>query len=639
MLHCLVMRGGLLPILLAAGLLPGILGAEGLRDTRRVFLRARTAVAEGRYREALELYRRVLEQIPADAVVRYEYAQLLRDLNVQDEALKQAREAVRLDSLLPEAHRLLGTLELAGAESDPSRLDRAIEELRRARQLTPNDVATAATLARALVSRGRPAEAARVLDDVPEARTQPNLIRLSAQARARSGRYREAENLYRTMLEADPTDREVQSALIELYEEEDRIDLALERLRDLEKIDPENPAIAERMTLDLARAGRFEEAEKRARELASKRPENRAIRRLLAEVLFEKGDGAAGEKILRDLLATDSEDDMSRRALAGELLRGRRFVEARTLLEESLRRAGSDPKSAEQRRSATVELGYLALLRKDYAAAKKTLEPIATSGSSVNARATRILLTVARETEDAPYGLAKTKAATAVERDNPEWVAAVAEFRFRAGDRAGAQEALGRLAASEDPEGVLAAAGAYARLKEYADAARVARDACQRFPENSEALFRLGSSLERSGTPAEAEKVFLKLLELKPNDAAAANYLGYMWADRGVHLEQARDLLEKAVARDPRNGAYRDSLGWAYFRLGVLEAAEKNLVEAHQAEPDDPTIEEHLGDLSERQGNLEKALGHWDRALELKHEEPEKVRQKLSRYRPRTSGR
>ena len=126
-------------------------------------------------------------------------------------------------------------------------------------------------------------------------------------------------------------------------------------------------------------------------------------------------------------------------------------------------------------------------------------------------------------------------------------------------------------------------------------------------------------------------------MQEKPNDAATQNYLGDMWADRGVNLEKARELLEKAVAREPRNGAYRDSLGWVYFRLGRLDAAEKNLTEAHQRDPDDPTIEEHLGDLSERQGNVEQAVAHWERALTLKPDEPEKVRQKLQRYRARAT--
>lgn len=631
------MRVRLLALLLAAPLLAGPLSAEGLRETRKLYLRARGDLAEGKFREALDLYRQVIERMPEDAVVRFEYAQLLRDLNVGEEAIVQAREAVRLDGQLAEAHRLLGALELAGSEKDPSRLDRAIEELREARKLAPGDPSTAAALARALMSRGRAGEAARVLEEVPEARSQPSLLRLQAEARAKSGRTRDAESLYKSLLDSDPSDREVAAALIDLYEEQDQIDLALALLRELEKKDPENAAIFERITLDLARAGRFEEAEKRARALAARRPENRANLRLLAQVLFEKGEVAGGEKILRGLLATDPDDEQARRLLAAEFLRDRRFSEARPLLEEGLRRAGTDGKSAEQRRALGIELGYLDYLQKDYAPARRALEPLAISSGAVNARATRLLLAVARDAEDFAYGLARAKAAASAESESAEWKAAAAEFQWRTGDREAAQEALARLAASEDLERVLAAADAYARVKEFSAAARVAREASRRFPDNTEALFRLGSSLERGGTTAEAEKVFLQLLQERPNDAAAQNYLGYMWADRGVHLEKARELLEKAVLREPRNGAYRDSLGWVYFRLGRLDAAEKNLVEAHRREPDDPTIEDHLGDLSERQGNLEQAVTHWERALTLKPDEPEKVRQKLARYRARSS--
>src|SRR5262249_50854051 len=148
-----------------------------------------------------------------------------------------------------------------------------------------------------------------------------------------------------------------------------------------------------------------------------------------------------------------------------------------------------------------------------------------------------------------------------------EWAAAIAEFHIRSGEKARGETELKELAASEDIERALAAADAYARIKDYPGAVRVAREALRRLPENNEALFRLGSSLERAGQVDEAEKTFQKLLPLRPNDAATLNYLGYMWADRAVHLDEARGMLEKAVAREPHNGAYRDSLGWVYFRL------------------------------------------------------------------------
>ncbi|HEX5134982.1 MAG TPA: tetratricopeptide repeat protein, partial [Thermoanaerobaculia bacterium] len=121
-----------LAAVMAAVLLCGTLAAQDLRETRKLFLRARSAIAEGSYREALDLYRKVIELVPQDAVVRFEYAQLLRDLNVSDEAMKQAQEVVRLDPQLVEGHRLLGALQLAASERDPSQLTLAIGELQAA---------------------------------------------------------------------------------------------------------------------------------------------------------------------------------------------------------------------------------------------------------------------------------------------------------------------------------------------------------------------------------------------------------------------------------------------------------------------------------------------------------------------------
>ena len=615
-----------LAVVLAGG---SLFGAD-VRESRKAFLRARTAIGEGRYREALELYRKVIELLPEDAVVRFEYAQLLRDLNVGDEAMKQAREIVRIDPQFVEGRRLLGALELAASERDPSRLDSAIEQLEAARKLTPGDPAIAAPLARALLSRGKAAEATRVLEEAGEP-AHPALARLSAEAKAKSGRMKEAVAIYRALLEDNPEDRETAAALIDLYEEDDRFDSALELLGRLEKTDAENSAIPERIALDLARAGRYAEAERRARELAARRPENRGIRRLLAQVLFEKGSSPEGEKILRGLVGEDPDDDATRRSLVAELFRERRYADARTLLEEGIRRAGDDPRRIPARDADNVELGYLAVLQKDYPRAQAILAPLAVKGSVVNPRALRIYATGLREKEDFAAGIELARAAGAAQSEESEWTALLAEFQYRSGDRKKAAETLEKLARSQDLDEVLAAADVSARVKDFASAARVARDASARFPESSEALFRLGSALERSGSAGEAEKIFQKLLERRPNDSAAQNYLGYMWADRGIRLEEARELLEKAVAREPRNGAYLDSLGWVYFRLGRLEKAQGYLAAAKERDPDDPTIEEHLGDLSERQGDVGKAAAHWERALELKHDEPEKVRQKLAR--------
>jgi len=616
-------------LLLAATLAQPAGPSDTLADSRKAFLAARSAVADGRYQEALTLYRKVLEVIPNDPIVHLEYAQLLRDLNVGDEAVRQAREAVRLDPDLAEARRLLGSLELAAAEKDPARLPSAIQELSAAHRLSPSDIGTSVALARAYLAADRAAEAASLLDELPELGGQPSIQRLTAEAKAKSGQYREAEDIYKQLLEADPADREIAAALIDLYEDEDKLDEALALLDRLAQRDPGNPAVAERIVLDLARAGRFPESEQKARELVSKRPENRGGQRLLATVLFERGSTAEGEKILRGLLESDPDDAGARRALAAELVRERRFDEARAMYEEMIRKAGDDPRQADAKTSATVELGFIAYLQRDYPGARKILAPVALSDGQVRDRAARILLACDRDAEAYSDGRQRAASFAAAKPSDPEWSAEEAEFRYRLGEKKEAAAALDALGASGDLAKMLAAADAYGRLKQYNAAVKIARAASEKFPESTDALFRLGSSLERGGDPAQAEKVFLQLLEQRPNDAATLNYLGYMWADQGVQLERAKEMLEKAVAREPRNAAFLDSLGWAYFRMGQLPDADRNLREAYRREPSDPTIEEHIGDLEARQGNVEGAIRHWEKALDLKHEEPDRVREKL----------
>jgi pentatricopeptide repeat protein len=603
---------------------------ESLLESRKAFLAARMAVSDGRFQEALALYRKVLRTTPSDPIVHLEYAQLLRDLNVLDQATVEAREAVRLDPDLPEARRLLGALELSAAEKDPSRLPDAIEQLSAARRLSPSDAAVAVNLARALLAAGRAAE---VLDELPELQGQPGIQRLTAEAKAKSGHVAEAEALYRGLYDADPGDREIAAALIDVLEDEDKLDDALAVLEKLQARDPGNPAIAERIVLDLARAGRFAEAEKQARALVASRPENRSGQRLLATVLFEQGRTAEGEQILRHLISLDADDMASRRALASELGRERRFDEARSMYQQMMQDGGTEESRAEAKAQAEVELGFLAYLQKNWNEARQILAPLAVADGRVRGRAARILLAVDRDGEDFPDGLARAKAFAAAEPNEPDWAAATAEFRYRLGEKKAAEASLEELGDSGDLDRMLAAADAYGRLKLYTAAARIAREAVRKFPESTDALFRLGSSLERAGSPAEAETVFLQILAKRPNDSATQNYLGYMWADRGVQLDRARELLEKAVAREPRNAAYLDSLGWVYFRLGMTDEAAKRLREAYHLEPDDPTIEEHMGDLEMKLGNVEGAVRHWQKALELKHEEPERVREKLQRAR------
>ena len=114
---------------------------------------------------------------------------------------------------------------------------------------------------------------------------------------------------------------------------------------------------------------------------------------------------------------------------------------------------------------------------------------------------------------------------------------------------------------------------------------------------------------------AEAEKDLHAVLAIDPNNAAALNSLGYMFADRGIQLQEAVTLLKKAVSLDPQDYAYLDSLGWAYFKLGQYQTAEAELQKAVDRNPNDPTLHDHLGQALERGGKLKPAIAQWERAV------------------------
>ena len=89
-----------------------------------------------------------------------------------------------------------------------------------------------------------------------------------------------------------------------------------------------------------------------------------------------------------------------------------------------------------------------------------------------------------------------------------------------------------------------------------------------------------------------------------------------MLADRGVRLDEAADLIHKAVDLDPENGAYLDSLGWVNFRLNKLDEAERNLRESIERTAGDPTVYDHLGDVYLKQGKVKEAVSQWELSLQ-----------------------
>jgi Tfp pilus assembly protein PilF len=128
-------------------------------------------------------------------------------------------------------------------------------------------------------------------------------------------------------------------------------------------------------------------------------------------------------------------------------------------------------------------------------------------------------------------------------------------------------------------------------------------------------LFVKGELAERQKHSEPAEQFFRQVLDLDPNNAMTLNYLGYMMADKGTRLPEALAMIRKAVDQEPMNGAYLDSLGWAYFKMGEYELSEDNLRRAVERDRTDPTVHDHLGDLYEKTGRVRLAAAQWELSL------------------------
>jgi tetratricopeptide (TPR) repeat protein len=174
----------------------------------------------------------------------------------------------------------------------------------------------------------------------------------------------------------------------------------------------------------------------------------------------------------------------------------------------------------------------------------------------------------------------------------------------------------------------------YLQGKRFEDAEKVLLRAENRKPDTNDFArlkFLRAEVYEKQKDFDRAESICREILRANPNNATALNYIGYMLADRGVRLDEALKYVQEALVIEPNNGAYLDSLGWAFFKMNDMTNAEKNLLKADTLTKNDPVINEHLGDLYSKLGNLQKAQEFYSRSIKIgtEQEEVKKVQRKL----------
>ncbi len=579
---------------------------------------------------AQEAYEELRGRIEGDLQVLTSLGQIYLWKQQAEKAAEVLEEAV---SFRP-GHRMIQTMLLDALVRAERHLD-AEEVLRKLLEIDPASLEHRMRLAESQSRRGDHRVAAATLSAAPEeAREDPRLQQLLAQELHLGGANEDALALTDALgsdARPGPRMRRLRVAILS----------SLTRYRDA--IDELEPLLAAEQDADrqlqdalllsrlMERIGRLDDAAQLLRRQveAAEAEQRLQLKLALVGVLERLGDfDTAVDLLRRETAAADEHLPMLSRALSELLGRLDRGAEAMAVLDDGIARLGSTggPEATE---SLALRRLMLLAAEEDWPRLYEQAPALFDAALPEVRSAAEVLYAESLAGQDRVDDALEVLAAEAGSAGARSRVARKAELLHRYGREAEASELLVEMVASGESEDRYFAAQVYQRLELYSESVPLLEGLLEEQADSVSALFLLGAAYERSGEQARATGIFQRLLEQSPDHTPTLNYLGYMWADLGENLPEAVGLILRAVALDPDNGAYVDSLGWAYFQLGRYQEARDHLEWAARLTPDDATILEHLGDLYLALKDVERARASYRQALDLGGDTADALRRKL----------
>lgn len=597
--------------------------------------------------QAIEAYKKALELAPDSPVIRERLAEIYAKSQRMRDAVEQAQATLKADPNNVDAHRLLARIyvrelgDLSAGDVQKETLEKAIDQFQQILKIQPDDVysglwlarlyrfenkhSEAETVLRGLLARdasngpaleqlsqllmdeGRSQEAVKLLSDAAGESSSPEVYDLLGDAYSQAKDYSKAEDAYRKAVEEDPDDPGHLHGLAQALMAQDKYADALEQFKRLTEIEPSTSENFLRMAQLYRRLGKFDQAE--ASLLRAKQLAPGSLEVLYNEALLYEDQGRYDDavKVLSDAIAGMKSQSSSARNSTG-----------------AASGSGADAASGESSPNALAilyeQLGHAYREEEDYPAAIQTYQDMGKLSADAQKRAEMLLIDTYRESRDLDHAIAETKKALEAAPNDPSLTVTLAMLYGEKSDADAATKLLDSLLRGNDSdqEIYLNLAQVQERGRKYADAEQSAQKAEQMARGNDDketAWFMLGAIYERQKKFDQAEQEFRKALEVSPGNASVLNYYGYMLADRGVRLEEATAMIKQAVTQEPSNGAYLDSLGWAYYKQNKLTEAEENLRKASERQKHDPTILGHLGDVYAKLGQSDQAAIYWERAL------------------------
>jgi tetratricopeptide (TPR) repeat protein len=587
--------------------------------------------------QSIASYKKALELDPGSVVTKERLAEIYAASRHTREAVIEAQEVLKADPNNVDAHRLLARIyvrtlgDMGAGEAQQENIDKAVAEFQAILKIDPTDTYSALWLARLYRFENRHTEAEQVLrgliqrepDNGPaleqlsqllidEGRSQeaidlltrsagdsasPDIYDLLGDAYTQAKDYPKAEDAYRKAIELDPDDPGHRHGLAQALLSENKYAEALEQFKKLAELEPGTAENYLRMAQLDRRLGQFDDAESNLQHAKQLAPGSIEI--LYNEALLYEDQGRYDDaiKVLSDSIAGVKSQAGAQQASPNAL----------AILYEQLGRAYSEAQN--------------------YPDAIDTFQEMAKLGPDIQKRAEILLINAYRDSHDVDRAITEAKTALGASPKDPDLTITLAMLYADKSDTASGTQLLQTLLQgnASDQQIYLDIAEVDQRGRKFADAEQAAAKAEElaQTPNDKEKVwFTQGAIYEHQKKYDLAEQEFRKVLAASPDDAPTLNYLGYMLADRGVRLDEATSMIERAVKQEPSNGAYLDSLGWAYYKQNKLTEAEEYCRKAVDREGHDPTILSHLGAVyvklgqDERAGEiLERSLAEWQKVV------------------------
>jgi len=483
-------------------------------------------------------------------------------------------------------HLLLGRLYRLNND-----LQKAEAELKTAVKLDPNSEEAVTTLSLLYSDEGDTTQALQVLSSVPDTGRSAKLYAALGATYEQRKDYKSAIDAYKHAIQLDRDNLDAMRGLAENLLNDGQIDAALDQYKVIADANPEDAQTYLRISEIYRRQGKYDEALENLKKAEAMVPDALEVPYNVAVVYEAQARYDEATKILQDLLKKTEKPDNSY--------------------------------SQADRNNRAIFMERLGMVYRDqenYPAAVEAFRKMIPLGDDNSRTGYQDVIDTYREAK-------QWQEATAVAKEAVQKLPDDRELRMvldaQLADTGDPQKPLADVrsllkGAPEDRDVYLRLSIMYTRLHRWSDAEEAlgkAEKLSTKAEDQEYVYFLRGSTYEREKKYDAAEAEFRKILAANPQSAATLNYLGYMNADRDVRLEESLNYIKLAVSLEPTNGAYLDSLGWAYFKLGKYDLAEENLNKASLRMGSDPTVQDHLGDLYQKTGRLKLAAAHWERAV------------------------